>query len=193
VFIGAWRKPRALVLLGAVAVLVVVLVKAEHDRLDPSPAGGRTSIVAERQVTALPRYLENKSGEGSRMTPDGWTWYCGVRYLGNSAIAPHFDAYIWEACEEFRAMRGKLATQTAWSVPAVVSFARIEGRYRPIGERQPGDGNRYGSDIDKMFPNSAQDAIDELTTGHGHGSGTLGAMFDELRRRARVELLGRTR
>jgi hypothetical protein len=152
-------------------------------------AVGRPSPQVQRLLPKVARYLEVKQGGGTRRTADGWWVFCGVRYLGNSPVQTRFDLYVWEACQEYRAQGTRLRQFTGWSLPAVISVARTASGYRPVGERQPGDGDYYAPDIHRMFPSSAEKAIWKLADGTGTGPGTVSALFADLRRRARRELL----
>jgi hypothetical protein len=129
-------------------------------------------------------YLESTKAIG-----DGWTLFCGVRYLGNSRPTARIDVYVWEACQSYRAQGRKLATFTGWSTPAVITFRRIGGAYRVVAEHQPGDGTDYWPDIRRMFPSDAEQAIIEMDGATGTGVLAPSAIFAGLERRARHELV----
>lgn len=132
-------------------------------------------------------YLERESGGGSRRTPDGWTWFCGLRYLGSSTSAGSLRVYVWAGCQEYRASGGGLAESTGFSRPVVVTLVLTGHGYRPVAQDWPGEGAYYFSDVSRMFPRSAQHAIREIPESTGQGSAA--ALFADLKRRARRELV----
>jgi hypothetical protein len=129
------------------------------------------------------RYLESRWAIG-----DGWQLFCGVRYLGNSPLGARIDLYVWEACQSYRARGARLMEFTGWSVPAVITFRRTTSGFHVVNERQADDGDYYWPSITRMFPAEAVQEIERLD---GEiGSGPKAALFADVRRRARRQLLG---
>lgn len=163
----------------ACVVAVVMVIVGAKGLLggieEPSPE-------VRRMLPVVAHYLEAAGGT-RQWTGDGWTLFCGIRYLGNSAMADRFDIYVWEACSEYRRYKGSIAESTGWSVPAVISMVKTRAGYRPVAEHQPGDGNLYGPDIGRMFPWTAERAIAKIPV-----DGTSVKMFKALKERARREL-----
>jgi hypothetical protein len=175
-------------LLGLIALLVAVFALGAYIVYQfTRPTGiAEPSRTVQALLPTTAKYLEKKAGGGDRTTADGWTWFCSVRYLGNTSVDERFELYVWEGCQEYRPYRQGLAELTGWSVPAVITIARRGGSYRPIAERQPGDGTDYGPNIRRMFPSAARVAIRSIPEGTGQGSAV--AMFKALKARARREL-----
>lgn len=153
------------------------------------PTNRGSTLTVKEVLPTVARYLEVRAGGGARRTSDGWTWFCGLRYLGHSPPQTRFDLYVWEACQEYRLHGQHLATLTGWSAPAVIAMRTLQGSYRPVAEHQPGDGDQYGLDVQRMFPLSAQKIIATINIETGPGS-TM-AIFAALDRRARRELTRR--
>ena len=111
----------------AVAILAASAAWAldSRDRVSDTPSELRPVL------PAVARYVEAR-WSGYR----GGTMYCGVRYLGNSMLASRFSLYVWEACQQYRAVGHQLVAQTGWSAPAVVTVSGTAGRYRIVGERK---------------------------------------------------------
>ena len=132
------------------------------------------------------RYLESRWAIGN-----GWTLFCRVRYLGDSQTGGRIDLYVWEACQSYRARGARLADFTGWSVPAIITFRRTQTGPHVVNERQADDGGYYWPSIRRMFPDRVVQEIEQMDGATGSGPGTAAAMFADLRRRARRELLDR--
>jgi hypothetical protein len=123
------------------------------------PHAAAPSPQVRRLLPAVERCLAVSAGGGS--------WFCAVRYLGIAPAGNRVQLFVWEVCQEYRRSGDRLATLTGWSVPAVVTLARNRAGYRPLAESEPGDGDLYTADIQRMFPANLQAVISSMTAGVG--------------------------
>ncbi len=144
------------------------------------------TVEVRRLLPQASRYLESRWAIG-----DGWQLFCAVRYLGNSPEGARIDLYVWEACQSYRGRGSRLADFTGWSVPAVITFRRARTGFQVVSERQADDGDYYWASIRRMFPTRAMQEIQRMDGEIGSGPGSKAAMFADLKRRARRQLLGR--
>jgi hypothetical protein len=165
----------------AIAILAASAAWAldSRDRASDPPAELRPVL------PAVARYVEAR-WSGYR----GGTMFCGVRFLGNSTLANRFSLYVWEACQQYRAVGHRLVAQTGWSAPAVMTVSVEAGRYRIVGERQAISYDEPS--FSRMFPSGrVRSAIYNLDSSTSTGPGSPAAMFSADERRARRELLNR--
>jgi hypothetical protein len=170
---------------GAAVLSLFVFVASAVWREDDDRGVGKPTPEVRRLLPEASRYLETRWAIG-----DGWQLFCAVRYLGNSREGARIDLYVWEACQSYRARRSRLEDFTGWSVPAVITFRRARTGFHVVSERQADDGNYYWPSIRRMFPTTAVREIEWMDGGTGRGPGTTAAMFADLKRRARGQLLG---
>src|SRR5438094_10001785 len=147
---------------------------------------GKPSAEVRRLLPQWSSYLELRWAIG-----DGWQLFCAVRYLGNSPEGARIDLYVWEACQSYRARGIRLTDFTGWSVPAVITFRHTRTGFHIVNERQADTGDYYWPSIRRMFPTKAAQEIERMDGGTGSGPGTTAAMFADLKRRARRQLLSR--
>jgi hypothetical protein len=155
-----------------------------HEGDDPGFAKPTSHV--RRLLPQASRYLESRWTNG-----EGWQLFCAVRYLGDSPKGARIDVYVWEACQSYRARDDRLADFTGWSVPAVITFRRTRTGFQVVDERQADDGDYYWPSIRRMFPTRAVQEIQRMDGEIGTGSGSKAAMFADLKRRARRQLLDR--
>jgi hypothetical protein len=179
------RSKVLLGLCGAALLALFGVVALGVSREGEDRGVARPTAEVRRLLPQASRYLESRWAIG-----DGWHLFCGVRYLGNSPLGARIDVYVWEACQSYRAKGVRLAEFTGWSVPAVITFRRTETGFHVVNERQSDDGDYYWPSIRRMFPKNAVRELERMDSATGTGPGTTGAMFADLRRRARQQLLG---
>jgi hypothetical protein len=156
------RTLAAILLATAAAIVLAHEITRGMQRL-PQPAAQMRKLLPRVEL-----FLARRAG--NEVTPGvGPTrWVCGVRYLGNSPPRGTFDLYVWAYCQSYGHHGNELTPGTAWSVPAVIDLRRTKGSYEPIGEREPGDDEQFGIDVERMFPPETARLIPRLES-HGPG------------------------
>jgi hypothetical protein len=136
-------------------------------------------------ISALVAHEDSRGGN-----PGEGPLFCRAGYLGGKLAGRRFRLYVWEACQQYRAIgHARLVEGVGWSAPAVITVRATGHGYRIVGDEQPP--YLYLGSYYDMFPDPKIRAkIETLDSGMSSGSVSPPAMFAAIKRQAQRELLG---
>lgn len=79
--------------------------------------------------------------------------------LGEEHAGATTTRYIWANIESFTNEQGKVELKSGFSGPIALTIIRRDDKEAVVGHQVPRDGNLYGPDIRKIFPQNIQDKI----------------------------------
>jgi len=85
--------------------------------------------------------------------------FCAYDVLGTASKAEGTDVYVWALCGEYYLNNTVLTLGTASSLPVALYEKNSDGIFTVIGYEIPSDGTAYMSDIQRIFPSDAIQAM----------------------------------
>jgi len=100
-------------------------------------------------------YLADKVG----IVGFGGKVYCAHKVLDVEMSGEIVNEYVYAVCQEYYPRNGELQQGTGTGMPVALLIKKQDTTYQVISHRIPGDGARYASDVERIFPKRIHDAI----------------------------------
>jgi hypothetical protein len=121
---------------------------------EPSPTIMPTPLFGLPTETIL-GYLARKVG----LSSFGGKVFCAYEILDSDQSASNPAIYLWALCEEYYMVGETINKGTGISVPVALYLNKAGDVVEISSHRLPGNGNRYGRDIQAIFPANTWDSI----------------------------------
>ena len=138
------------------AVSLVALIAAAgceifaNDQLSPK----QLQLAAEMKAT-LKSYLEQNISEKGF----GGKAFCAYKVLGIEQNGEQIRTYIYAICQEYYLKGQDLTKGTGLALPIALLMQKDGSEYRVVSHEAPHDGDRYSTDVERIFPRNLHKRI----------------------------------
>jgi hypothetical protein len=151
----------------AVAQTLAVETTSQTSLINPTPEPQPSPTPQEPQVPPLQlpvsiteATLKTYLVESFGITAYGGKAFCAYQLMGYGNTNDQDKALnLWVFCQEYYLEGEGLRVGSGVSLPVVIDLQGINGGYHIIGNKFPGDGANYGSDVRQLFPETLWDQI----------------------------------